>query len=90
MTSDERKSRGQVTGDRKSRGWGLGADGLVIEDCRVEISEELPAEQLLDQLGRFHFEVGGDVPKNGVKGSEANFFVCGHGHVMLCTLRRGG
>jgi hypothetical protein len=25
-----------------------------------------------------------------VKGSEANFFVCGHGHVMLCTLRRGG
>jgi hypothetical protein len=25
-----------------------------------------------------------------VKGSEANFFVCGHGHVMLCTLHRGG
>jgi hypothetical protein len=25
-----------------------------------------------------------------VKGSEANFFVCGHGHVMLCTFRRGG
>ena len=60
------------------------------ESRRVEISEELPAEQLLDQLGRFHFEVAGDVPKNGVKGSEANFFVCGHGHVMLCTFRRGG
>jgi len=56
------------------------------ESRRVEISEELPAEQLLDQLGRFHFEVGGDVPKNGVKGSEANLFVCGHGARPYCRL----
>jgi hypothetical protein len=90
--------RRQVTSDESKAGFrsqeseeqGLETDGLVIEDCRVEISEELPAEQLLDQLGRFHFEVGGDVPKNGVKGSEANLFVCGHGHVMLRTFRRGG
>lgn len=43
----------------------------------------LPPEQLLEQSGLFHLEIGRDIADNRVKGSEANFLVCGHGHVVL-------
>jgi len=34
-------------------------------------------------LGLFHVEIGGDIPEDHVKRSDANFSVRGNGHVVL-------
>ena len=56
----------------------------------MEISEGPLAEQLIEKLGHFHVQIGRYISKNRVQSSDANSFVCGHGHVMFHALCQGG